>query len=473
MANDPTVEFVNVFMSAEPSAVSSSHDQSWSSHLRATIRLGLPIVGAYLAQIAISTTDTIMIGWLGAVPLGGAVLGAQAFFFLLMLGSGFAHAIVPIAAQAQGRGDARGVRRSVRMGFWITTLFCTVSMVPLWYLEPILLAIGQDAEVSSIAAGYMAVLQWSLFPALMAFVMRSFFIAVERPQIMLWTTVLAAVMNGLLNYALIFGNWGAPELGVVGAAWASLITTFLILIVQGLYVQWHPALRQMELYVRIWRADWPAFFEVTRLGWPIGLTIIAEAGLFGVSSLMMGWLGTIELAAHGIALQLASIAFMVPLGLSNVATVRVGQAFGREDPTGLMRAAKTVLVVAGAWGLLSAALFVLFPEPLSRLFLDAANPDAAAVLSAAIILMAFAAAFQLFDSIQAVAAGLLRGLKDTRLPMVIAVFSYWVIGVPTAYLLAFAGGLGGAGVWLGLALGLFAAAILLGIRFFLLAPEQK
>lgn len=447
--------------------------QSWPDHFRATIKLGLPIVGAYLAQIAITTTDTIMIGWLGAVHLAGSVLGAQAFFFFLMLGSGFAHAIVPIAAQAQGRGDNRGVRRSVRMGFWITFIYCAVCMVPLWFIEPILLAIGQEAEVVALSNAYMTVLQWSLFPALLTFVLRSFFVAVERPQIMLWTTVLAAVLNGFLNYALIFGNWGAPALGVVGAAWASFITTFAIFFIQCLYAAWQPMLKQLELFVRIWRADWPAFFEVLRLGWPISLTIIAEAGLFGASSLLMGWLGTIELAAHGIALQLASIAFMVPLGLSNVATVRVGQAFGREDHAGLSRAANTVMVIAAIWGILSALLFVLFPEPLSRLFLDQANPDAAAVLASSVVLLVFAAAFQLFDSLQAVAAGLLRGLKDTRIPMFMAVFSYWVIGVPAAYLLAFQFDFGGSGIWLGLAFGLFAAAILLGFRFYRLAPMVR
>ena len=460
-------------MTADHTTAPAHQVQSWPYHIRATTRLGLPIVGAYLAQIAITTTDTVMIGWLGAVPLAGSVLGAQALFFFLMLGSGFAHAIVPIAAQAQGRGDTRGVRRSVRMGLWITFVYCIACMAPLWFIEPILLAIGQEPEVVVLARDYMAILQWSLFPALMTFVMRSFFVAVERPQVMLWTTVLAAVMNGLLNYALIFGNWGAPALGIVGAAWASLITTFAVFGVQCLYVIWQPALRQMELFVRIWRADWPAFFEVLRLGWPIGLTIIAEAGLFGASSLLMGWLGTIELAAHGIALQLASIAFMVPLGLSNVATVRVGQAFGREDHVGLSRAAMTVLAIAAIWGVLSAGLFVLFPEPLARLFLDQANPDSADVLVAAIVLLAFAAAFQLFDSLQAVAAGLLRGLKDTRMPMLIAVFSYWVIGVPAAYILAFKAGMAGPGIWLGLALGLFAAAILLGARFFRLSPAPN
>ncbi|MEZ5812078.1 MAG: MATE family efflux transporter [Rhizobiaceae bacterium] len=446
--------------------------QSWPAHVRATLGLGLPLIGAHLAQVAITTTDTIMIGWLGAVALGASVLGAQSFFLMLMLGSGFAIAIMPIAAQAEGRGDVRAVRRSVRMGLWIAVGYSALCMVPLTYFEPILLFGGQDPAVVGPAAEYMRVLQWSLFPAQLSFVLRSFFVALGRPQIMLWTTVFAAVLNGFLNYALIFGHWGAPELGIVGAAWASLITTSLTFLIQCGYAAWQPALRQFELFVRIWRSDREAMAELIRLGWPIGLTVIAEVGLFAGSSMMMGWLGTVELAAHGIALQLASLAFMIPLGFSGVATVRIGNAFGRGDHSGLMRAAQTVLALGVGWGVVSAMLFVAAPGPLAALFLDETRPDSAAVLASATVLLAFAAAFQLFDCLQAVAAGLLRGLKDTRTPLLIAVFSYWVVGMPAAWLLGFPAGLGGAGVWLGLALGLSAAAVLLTIRFFRLAQPR-
>ena len=447
-----------------------SERQSWPDHVRATLTLGLPLIGTHLAQLAITATDAVMIGWLGAIPLGASVLAGQSFFLLLMLGSGFAQAIMPIAAQAGGRGDIRGVRRSVRMGLWITSIYCALSLPPLWFLEPLLLAAGQDETVSALAGDYMAIMMWSFFPAMLSFVLRSFLIAVSRPQIMLWTAVVAAIMNGLLNYALIFGNWGAPELGIEGAAYASAITSTFSFAFLCLYAAIERRLSRFGIFVRLWRPDWPAFLEVLRLGWPIGLTIIAEAGLFTASSVMMGWLGTVELAAHGIALQLASIAFMIPLGLSGVATVRVGQAFGREDFAGLLRAAQTVLGLSVFSGIVSAALFLATPRPLASLFLDLANPDAARVLASAVSLLAFAAAFQLFDCVQAVAAGLLRGLKDTRTPMIIAVFSYWVIGMPGACILAFGAGIGGAGVWLGLAIGLAAAAVLLTFRFFRMAP---
>lgn len=445
----------------------------WPSHVQATLKLGLPLIGIHLAQMAITTTDTIMIGWLGAVPLAAGVLGAHSFFLLLMLGSGFAHAIMPIAAHAQGRGDPVQVRRAVRMGLWIEIAFCLLCMVPLWYLEPILLMAGQEERVADLAGRYIRILQWSLFPAMLAFVLRSFLVALERPQLMLWNTLASAMLNALLNYALIFGHWGAPALGIEGAAVASLVTTGLNFAVVITYSTLNRHFRPYTILVRIWRPDWSAMTEVLRLGWPISLTVIAEVGLFTASSVMMGWLGTVQLAAHGIALQLSSIAFMVPLGLGGVATVRVGLAFGRGEFDHLQRAAWTVIVLAAIAGMVSAGLFWLTPRPLANLFLDRANPEAAEVLAYAVTFLAIAAAFQLFDNMQAVSSGLLRGLKDTRTPMLIAVFSYWILGLPAAYLFAFTLGFGGWGIWVGLAFGLAAAAILLLGRFFRMAPSQK
>jgi len=227
----------------------------------------------------------------------------------------------------------------------------------------------------------------------------------------------------------------------------------------------HPRHLEYRLFQRFWRPEWPAFFEVFRLGLPIGFTILAEVGLFMAASLMMGWLGTVQLAAHGIALQLASISFMVPLGLSHAATVRVGQAYGRNNMAELARAAHTVMGLAVVISFAAASLFWLAPETLIGLFLDEANVDSAELLAVAVPLLLVAAAFQMVDAIQAIGAGLLRGIKDTRIPMFIAVISYWPIGLSAAYGLGFGLGLGGPGIWAGLALGLGVAAVLLNLRF--------
>lgn len=450
------------------STAASAHPlRPWRHHATAVLQLGLPLIGAQLAQTIIYTTDTIMIGWLGAPELAAGVLGSQAVFSALMLGSGFALAIMPMVAQAVAAGDERMARRAGRMGLWIAAAFCAVMMVPLWFIEPILLALGQDPEVSVMAREYMRILQWSLFPALFILVYRSFLSALEFARIVLFATIAAAIVNAIVNYGLIFGNFGLPRLELQGAAIASFASSAMSLAILIGYSLWKPAVAKYQLHVRLWRADWSALREVASLGWPISLTVIAEVSLFTGSSLLMGLIGVIELAAHGIALQLASLVFMIPLGLSAAATVRAGQAAGRRDLPNLRRAVMATLGIATLISAIGAVLFVVVPEPLVALFLDADKPDAAEVAAYAVPLLAVAAAFQLADSIQAVSAGLLRGIKDMRVPMILAIFSYWGVGMTAAWYLAFPAGLGGVGVWLGLAAGLALAALLLTGRLLL------
>ncbi len=446
--------------------MTSEDTQSWPRHFRATVTLALPLIGAQLAQMAMGVTDTVMLGWLGATELAASVLATQAYFLLFIFGAGFAHAAMPLAANAEGRGDARGVRRSIRMGLWVLGLYSALAMVPLWHIERILLALGQEPELAALAGDYMRVALWALPPATLVMGLRSYLSVVNRAWVILAVTLAAALLNGLLNWVFIFGNLGAPALGIVGAALATTGSSVLMALLLIGYTALAPALRRYELWVRFWRPDWKAFFEVVRLGWPIGATIIAEVGLFSASSVMMGWLGTIPLAAHGIALQLASIAFMVPLGLASAATVRVGMAYGRGSRPDVGRAGDTALAMAAAFALSAATIFWIWPEPLVALYLDAGNENSPALVAYAAPLLLVAAAFQVVDSLQVVASGILRGFRDTRVPMLIAVFSYWIVGLPVAWLLAFPAGLGGRGVWWGLAFGLSAAAILLTARVY-------
>lgn len=439
--------------------------QGWGAQIWATLALGLPLVGTQIAQIAIATTDVVMLGWYGTEELAATVLASQAFFVVFIFGSGFANAVLPLAAQAEGRNDPTHVRRSVRMGMWILLLYATVAMPFLWNLEPGLIALGQKPELAALASDYIRIAQWGMFPAVMMMALRSFFAARSRAGIVLWSALFGTLVNGVVNYALIFGHFGMPEMGVRGAAVASVFSSTVIFVIMAGWALWHPRHLDYRLFQRFWRPEWPAFVEVFRLGLPIGLTILAETGLFLAASVMMGWLGTIQLAAHGIAIQLASISFMVPLGLSQAATVRIGQAYGRGDMAKLARAAHTVMALAVVISLMAAALFWIFPEALVSLFLDETNADAAELMRAAVPLLLVAAAFQLVDAIQAIGAGLLRGIKDTRIPMIIAVVSYWPVGLSAAYGLGFGLGLGGPGIWAGLAIGLGVAAVLLNLRF--------
>jgi multidrug resistance protein, MATE family len=438
---------------------------SWSAHMWATLVLAFPLIGAQLGQMAINIADTVMVGWLGATELAAAVLATQAFFFVFIFGVGFAQAVIPVAANAEGQGDVRGVRRSVRMGLWVLMLYSALVMLPLWHIETLLLWLGQESQTSALAGAYMRVAQWAMFPALLIMGLRSYLAVLGRAHVVMWATFAGVLLNILLNYMFIFGNFGAPALGIVGAAVASLGTNLLGITWLILYTQMKPELKRYELYVRFWRPDWPAFLQVLRLGWPIGATIIAEVGLFTASSIMVGWLGTIPLAAHGIALQLASVAFMVPLGLSNAATVRVGIAHGRRDWTGLHRAGWSAVWISVVFGAVAGLFFWFIPDVLIGFYLDESNANAAAVLAFGVPLLIVAAAFQIVDGIQVAAAGLLRGLQDTRVPMIIAVVSYWLIGLPAAYVLGFTFGLGAVGIWWGLAAGLSAAALLMARRF--------
>lgn len=443
----------------------SGHPDTWWQHVKATVLLGVPLIGSHLAQMLTNTTDVVMVGWYGVEDLAAVVLATSIYFVVFIVGSGFSFAVTPMVAAAIGAGDETTVRRSVRMGLWLSMLYCVLVMLPLWFLETILVWVGQDPGVSATAQDYMRIAQWSMVPALLIMVLKSYLSALERAQVVLWATVSGAVINGLVNYALIFGNWGAPELGVQGAAIATLSTACLSFCVLWAYAARHPALQHYDLFRRLWRSDWPAFRDLFQLGWPIGLTLLAETGLFTAASLMMGWVGVLELAAHGIVLQIASLSFMIPLGLSNVATIRAGRAFGRKDSAHLIRGAWVVGGLGLALALASLALFLVIPETLIGLFLDQANPDAPIIIAHGLLLILAAATFQVVDSMQVITLGLLRGIKDTAVPMALAVISYWLIGIPVAYILAFVLGYEGVGIWSGLVVGLTVAAFTMLVRF--------
>lgn len=436
---------------------------SAGGHARALAVLGLPLIGGHVAQFAIGLTDTVMLGWYGVEALAAVTLGSTYFFSIFLLGSGFAFAVMPMVAAAAGAGEERQIRRSTRMGLWLSLLYGALAMPLLWWSEPILLLLGQKPEVAHDAAEYLRIAGWAIFPALLYMVAKSYLAALERTQIVLWMSVFGAVLNALVNYALIFGNWGAPELGVTGAALASVVTngvSFALVLAYALRV-----LPEHELLKNFQRPDWEMLGKVLRMGAPIGLTTVAESSLFAASAMMMGWLGTVPLAAHGIAVSLGGLAFMAHLGLSNAATIRVGNAFGRGDRAHMALGAKVVTVMSLAFSVLGVAGFLLLPEWLISLFLDPADPQKDQIVLIGVGLLAMAALFQLMDGMQVVALGLLRGVQDTAVPLVIAVVSYWAVGIPASYVMGFVLGWGGVGVWVGLVAGLTTAGVFLMWRF--------
>ncbi|SEP10182.1 multidrug resistance protein, MATE family [Salinihabitans flavidus] len=436
---------------------------SYPDHARAIWRLGLPLVGGHLAQFAVGLTDTVMLGWYSVEALAAVVLGSGFFFVLFIFGSGFAIAVMPMVASADAAGDEVGLRRVTRMGLWLSVGFAFLALPLFWFSGALLLGLGQTPALAEVAQGYLRIAWLGLLPALLVMVLKSYLAALERTRVVFWVTVIGAVANGLANYALIFGNWGAPELGVTGAAIASIVVHAVSMAGVVLYAVL--VLPEHEIFRRLWRPDWVELGRVFRLGVPIGITNLAEVGLFAASSIMVGWLGAVPLAAHGIALNLASVAFMVHLGLSNAATVRAGNAIGRRDAEHMARGARAIMAMSLLVALATVAVFVAVPEVLVGLFIAPDEPARAAILATGAAFMIVAALFQVVDGAQVMALGLLRGALDTRVPMVIAAISYWGLGVPSSYVLGFVFGLEGVGVWLGMVVGLSFAGVLLMWRF--------
>ncbi len=436
---------------------------TYNGHAKAIMTLGLPIIGSHVAQIAITTTDTVMMGWYGIEELAGLVLAGSMFFVIFLVGAGFSFAVLPMVANASEVGDDAQVRRITRMGLWISALYALLLIPFMWWSKPWLLALGQEDVVAQFAQDYLRIAGFGLFPGLFVMVMKNYLAALERTQFVLWVTVASAILNVVLNYALVFGNWGAPELGVQGAAIASVAIvslSFPILVVYAIRI-----MPEHALFQRIWVVDKDALGQVFKLGWPIGLTNLAETGLFTATAIMVGWVGTHELAAHGVALQWAGLTFMVHLGLSNAATVRVGRAIGRDDMVGLKRGGVMVTVMSLVFAFVIVAVFVTWPEPLIGVFIDSADEARDQIIVVGIGLLAMAALFQIADGVQVIALGLLRGAQDTRVPMIYAGISYWAIGIPAGYVIGFIWGYGAVGIWMGLVFGLSVAAILLSVRF--------
>jgi MATE family multidrug resistance protein len=429
----------------------------------ATLRLAWPLILSNVAANAITTTDVLMLGRLGPEPLAAAALAVNLYNLLLFTGVGFSVAISPMIAAALGRrkGAARDSRRTFRMGLWLVTFAALAGTLLLSFSEEIFLVLGQDPALSRAAGGFMDVLRWALWPSLLGFLLRNLLTAFDRAWVPLVVALGGIAVNAFLNYGLIFGHFGLPALGLHGSALATFSTSLFMLAAQTVAVVRLPRLRMMHLFGHWWRSDWPRFRELARLGIPIGLTWSFEVGVFSAAVYLMGLIDTVSVAAHVIALQLAALMFMVPLGLSQAATVRVGYGYGARDPRWVSRAGQVAIGFAIAFAGLSALLMWVFPRELASQFLDPRAPESAAVLATAVQFLLIAAVFQLADGAQVIGAAILRGIHDTRVPMLFAAFGYWVVGIGAGAYLAFETPLKGRGIWIGLALGLAVVSVLM------------
>lgn len=439
----------------------------WRDEIRATLSLAWPIILTNLLQIGLTTTDVVMMGRLGPEALAAGVLGANLFFAFVIFGIGLVSAVAPMVARELGsrRYSVRDVRRTVRQGLWSAIAISIPVWTILWFAEPILIALGQEASVAAEAARYVSTLQWSFLPFIGYIVMRNFIAAVERPLWGLWAGLIGFVANAAAAWCLIFGALGFPRLELLGAGIATTFSSTVMFGVLAAVASFDRRFRRYHLFGRFWRADWRRFRQLWRLGFPIAVTLVFEVSIFNAAVFLMGLISTAALAAHSIAIQIASLTFMVPLGFGQAVTVRVGRAFGAGDRDGITRAGWTAYAIGVGFMGLTALTMLLAPHLLIAGFLDVSRPENRPVIDLATTFLALAALFQLFDGAQAVGSGMLRGLHDTRVPMLFAALGYWGIGLPLGIVLGFPLGLGGSGIWIGLAGGLAAVAILMTLRW--------
>lgn len=441
--------------------------QGLRAEFRATLALAVPLAAANLLQMLVHAIDVIFVARLGDAALAASSLGVAIFGLLLWTGSGLVGASAPLIAAELGRRKhaVREVRRTVRMALWLSALVSIVFMGVCAAGGPIMLATGQPAETSARAAGFLLILMWGMFPMIAAAVLRIFVSALGRPTIATAITFGALFVNALGNWTLVFGHLGMPALGLHGSAISSVMTSFLMLIAYVVVIQSDRRLRRYHLFGNWWRSEWTRFFEMVRIGTPISLTILAEAGLFTGAAFLMGRIGEAQLAGHTIALQVAALAFQIPFGVAQAATIRVGLAYGARDHRGIAHAGQASLILGIGFMGLTALIMWLFPSLVLSIYVDVDAARNAALVGFAMQFLVVAAAFQLFDGAQAVAAGVLRGLQDTRTPMIIAICGYWIAGYGTAIYLGFWTPLAGVGVWIGLAVGLVVVSAVLLLRW--------
>jgi MATE family multidrug resistance protein len=439
--------------------------QTWAGELRATFTLAWPLVVAQLAQNALTTTDVIMMGWLGPEQLAAGTLATTFIMPFLVGGIGVVGAVAPLVAQARGARDLRAVRRIVRQGLWAAMLLAVLTIPILLQVRIAFSWLGQDPQATARAEEYIQIAAWMLVPGLAIIALRSLLSAFAATRIILLITLGGVLVNAVGNYLLMFGPFGLPRLELRGAAIATVLTNVAMLASFLAYVVLHPRFRRFHVLGGFWTPDWQHFRQIFSVGLPIGLTVLAEVGLFTAAALLMGRLGTDEVAAHAIALQCASMSFMVPLGLGIAATVRVGMAYGRRDPEGIRKAGWTAFALGTGFMALTCILFLTLGPTIVAFFLDHSRSENSDALALAASFLVVAGIFQLADGAQVVAAHALRGLSDTRFPMMVAILGYWAVGLPIAYILGFIVGWRGVGIWIGLAAGLACVAVVLVSRF--------
>ena len=456
-------------MSNEMTSQKTVLPESWGGEILALLAIGIPMALAQLIQFSPYIADTMMISRLGSAEVAAAAIGSVLYFLLWMLANGPISAVTPLVAQALGRNanEKRDVRRTVRMSVWACFLMFPLILVLLFLTEPIMIMAGQDPDVATLAQGYVLWLAPGLPFTLAVMSFRNFLAAIKRTIIPFLLIASAALLNIFLNWILIFGNWGAPSLGLNGAGIASSIASIYSFFAFVIYIKWDVRARSFDLFSNLFKPDWERMKQILKIGWPISITVAFEGMLFNAGVLIAGAVGVYEQAGFQIVLNVASAAFMMPYGLSMAGAVRIGLARGAENKPAERRASTTTILAS----VIAISLFIIpvafLPESVAALYFDMTSLETRPDFKFVLLFLPLAAGFMFFDAVQVACNQLLRGLADVTWPMIITGISYWVIGFPIAFYTALYTDIGAVGVWYGLTAGLIAAFIGLGIRLWL------
>lgn len=430
------------------------------------IHLTIPLASAQLAQAATGFVDIVMMGWLGQETLAAGGLAATTFTGLLVTMTGIMLGASPLVATAYGAGNHRRIKELTQQGIWLCLVISLGMMFLLKHFDLLMIHLGQSAAVVAIAKTYLDVILWGFFPALLFALLKSVMTSVSQPRSIISIVIAGTIFNAIGNYLLGFGKFGFPNLGLAGIAAASAMAQWLMAICLLIYISYNSQLRTYQFFRNLYHQFSPKVIgELLWIGVPVSASLALEIGLFTTTTYMMGALGTEVLAAHQIVFQTIVIIFMIPLGMSFATTIRVGQLHGLADLVGMKRSAYVSMALSGGFMVVMTIALLLFPSLIISLYLDIRNPVNAPVIALVLPMLAIAALSQILDGVQTAAAGALRGLQDTRIPVLLSLGSFWGVGITSGYIMGFSLGWGGVGLWAGQLLGVATAAVFFLLRF--------
>jgi MATE family multidrug resistance protein len=436
-------------------------------HFKVTFTLAFPVMISQLGQVSVGVADSMMVGRLGALPLAASSLANSIFFVILMFGLGISMGITPLVSIAEGKGKAKRISNLFGHSLWVNLITAVALTGVVLGLSKGLHFLGQPEEVVVLTIPYLLVITASLFPFMIFQTFKQFAEGLSQTKQAMYITIFCNIVNVFLNWVLIWGMFGAPELGLMGAGWATLISRILMPIMMGYYILRSKRYSIYSLSLKLKKVSVPMVSRILNIGIPTGFQYIFEVSAFSAAAIMMGWIGVNALAGHQIALNLASISYMMAAGLSTAGMIRVSNLIGRGDLKGMREAGMVVFGMVLIFMFSAAMIFVIFRMFLPTLYID--DPE---VVSMAASLLIIAALFQLSDGAQVAGLGVLRGMEDVKVPTLVTLFAYWVLGLPLGYFLAFELGMAEKGIWYGLLIGLSITAVVLFYRFHALSKRR-